>query len=110
MAYRRGRVLPAGDAVNLGWKLAATVHRYAPHGLVDTYADERHPIGAAMLDRSARAGGDHASGPVRPGDPGSGPRSHRDPRRSGLRVREAAGIVDPVRPRQRVSTDRTQLP
>ncbi|MEU9942930.1 FAD-dependent monooxygenase [Streptomyces lavendulae] len=70
-AYRRGRVLLAGDAahihsplggqglntgigdaVNLGWKLAATVHGHAPDGLLDTYADERHPIGAAVLDWS----------------------------------------------------------
>ncbi|MGE7387853.1 FAD-dependent oxidoreductase [Streptomyces sp. NPDC004126] len=70
-SYRRGRVLLAGDAahihsplggqglntgigdaVNLGWKLAATVHGYAPDGLLDTYADERHPIGAAVLDWS----------------------------------------------------------
>ncbi|MFJ3202799.1 FAD-dependent oxidoreductase [Streptomyces sp. NPDC086989] len=70
-SYRRGRVLLAGDAahihsplggqglntgigdaVNLGWKLAATVHGYAPDGLLDTYADERHPVGAAVLDWS----------------------------------------------------------
>ncbi|WP_030987566.1 FAD-dependent monooxygenase [Streptomyces sp. NRRL S-1813] len=67
--YRRGRVLLAGDAahihsplggqglntgigdaMNLGWKLAATVHGYAPDGLLDTYTRERHPIGAAVLD------------------------------------------------------------
>ncbi|MFD8141675.1 FAD-dependent oxidoreductase [Streptomyces sp. NPDC059708] len=70
-AYRRGRVLLAGDAahihsplggqglntgigdaVNLGWKLAATVRGHAPDGLLDTYTDERHPIGAAVLDWS----------------------------------------------------------
>ncbi|MEU9101375.1 FAD-dependent monooxygenase [Streptomyces sp. NPDC048361] len=69
--YRRGRVLLAGDAahihaplggqglnlgigdaVNLGWKLAATVHKHAPDGLLDTYTSERHPIGAAVLDWS----------------------------------------------------------
>ena len=63
--YRRGRVLLAGDAahihsplggqglntgigdaVNLGWKLAATVRGRAPAGLLDTYTRERHPIGA----------------------------------------------------------------
>ncbi|MER7462810.1 FAD-dependent monooxygenase [Streptomyces sp. NPDC097981] len=67
--YRQGRVLLAGDAahihsplggqglntgigdaVNLGWKLAATVHGYAPDGLLDTYADERRPVGAWVLD------------------------------------------------------------
>ncbi|MGW8780597.1 FAD-dependent oxidoreductase [Streptomyces sp. NPDC055796] len=69
--YRQGRVLLAGDAahihsplggqglntgigdaVNLGWKLAATVHGHAPDGLLDTYGGERHPIGAAVLDWS----------------------------------------------------------
>jgi 2-polyprenyl-6-methoxyphenol hydroxylase-like FAD-dependent oxidoreductase len=66
--YRQGRVLLAGDAahihsplggqglntgigdaVNLGWKLAATVRGYAPDGLLDTYTRERHPIGAWVL-------------------------------------------------------------
>ncbi|MER6074237.1 FAD-dependent monooxygenase [Streptomyces sp. NPDC001817] len=70
-AYRRGRVLLAGDAahihsplggqglntgigdaVNLGWKLAATVHGHAPDGLLDTYTHERHPVGAEVLDWS----------------------------------------------------------
>ncbi|HET6268648.1 MAG TPA: FAD-dependent monooxygenase, partial [Arthrobacter sp.] len=71
--YRRGRVLLAGDAahaippmaawglsaglldaVNLGWKLAATVNGWAPDGLLDTYHAERHPIGQ-QLARNARA-------------------------------------------------------
>jgi 2-polyprenyl-6-methoxyphenol hydroxylase-like FAD-dependent oxidoreductase len=66
--YRRGRVflagdachihIPAGaqglslgvqDAVNLGWKLAATVAGWAPAGLLDTYHAERHPVGARVL-------------------------------------------------------------
>ncbi|MFE3546183.1 FAD-dependent oxidoreductase [Nocardia sp. NPDC059177] len=69
--YRKGRVLLAGDAahihsplggqglnlgigdaMNLGWKLAATVHGQAPTGLLDSYTSERHPIGAAVLDWS----------------------------------------------------------
>jgi len=67
--YRRGRVLLCGDAahvhspfsgqglnlgigdaVNLGWKLAATVQGWAPEGLLYTYTSERHPIGAWVLD------------------------------------------------------------
>ncbi|SEO45600.1 FAD-dependent monooxygenase [Amycolatopsis saalfeldensis] len=67
--YRRGRVLLAGDAahvhspfggqglnlslgdaMNLGWKLAATVRGTAPDGLLDTYTAERHPLGAWVLD------------------------------------------------------------
>ncbi len=38
-----------GDAVNLGWKLAADLHGYAPPGLLDTYHSERHPVGARIL-------------------------------------------------------------
>ncbi|MFJ6392521.1 FAD-dependent monooxygenase [Streptomyces sp. NPDC091972] len=67
--YQRGRVLLAGDAahihsplgaqglntgigdaVNLGWKLAATVHGHAPDDLLGTYTRERHPVGAQILD------------------------------------------------------------
>lgn len=70
-AYRNGRILLAGDAahihsplggqglnlglgdaMNLGWKLAATVRGTAPSGLLDTYHDERHPVGAQVLDWS----------------------------------------------------------
>ncbi|XYI00918.1 FAD-dependent oxidoreductase [Sorangium sp. So ce1128] len=69
--YRHGRVLLAGDsahihsplgaqglntgigdAINLGWKLAAVVHGSAPTGLLDTYTEERHPIAAAVLEWS----------------------------------------------------------
>lgn len=67
--YRRGRVFFAGDAahvhspfsaqglnlgfgdaVNLGWKLAATIQGWAPAGLLDTYEMERSPIAAWVLD------------------------------------------------------------
>lgn len=69
--YRNGRVLLAGDAahihaplggqglnlglgdaMNLGWKLAATIRNNAPEGLLDSYYTERHPIGAQVLDWS----------------------------------------------------------
>ncbi len=68
-SYRKGRVLLAGDAahvhsplggqglntgvgdaMNLGWKLAATIKGWAPDGLLDSYTAERHPIGAWALD------------------------------------------------------------
>ncbi|CAL9313800.1 FAD-dependent monooxygenase [Streptomyces sp. SudanB182_2057] len=67
--YRRGRVLLAGDAahvhapfggqglnlgigdaLNLGWKLAAVARGRAPESLLDTYTAERHPVGARVLD------------------------------------------------------------
>ena len=57
--------LPAGgqglsvgvqDAANLGWKLAAQVRGWAPDGLLDSYHDERHPVGARVL-RNTRAQG-----------------------------------------------------
>lgn len=68
-SYRAGRVLLAGDAahvhspfggqglnlgmgdaMNLGWKLAAVVRGHAPEGLLDSYTRERHPIGAWVLE------------------------------------------------------------
>lgn len=46
----QGLNLGIGDAINLGWKLAATVQGWAPEGLLDSYTAERHPIGAWVLD------------------------------------------------------------
>ena len=67
-AYRRGRVLLAGDAVhihtpaggqglntgimdahNLGWKLALVVSGRAPDTLLDTYGTERRPVAEDVL-------------------------------------------------------------
>ncbi len=45
----QGLNLGIGDAVNLGWKLGATVKGWAPETLLDTYTTERHPISAAAL-------------------------------------------------------------
>jgi len=66
--YRKGRVFLAGDAahvhsplggqgmntgigdaMNLGWKLAAAVRGSAPPWLLDSYEAERHPVGASVL-------------------------------------------------------------
>jgi 2-polyprenyl-6-methoxyphenol hydroxylase-like FAD-dependent oxidoreductase len=68
-AYRQGRVLLAGDAahihsplggqglnlglgdaMNLGWKLASTIR--GDVDLIDSYSNERHPVGAQVLDWS----------------------------------------------------------
>ncbi|MFY4721293.1 FAD-dependent monooxygenase [Streptomyces sp. LaBMicrA B280] len=46
----QGLNLGLGDALNLGWKLAAVVGGRAPESLLDTYTAERHPIGAWVLD------------------------------------------------------------
>ncbi|MHC3468746.1 FAD-dependent monooxygenase [Streptomyces sp. 7R007] len=40
------------DAVNLGWKLAAAVRGWAPEWLLDSYHEERHPVGADVLRRT----------------------------------------------------------
>jgi 2-polyprenyl-6-methoxyphenol hydroxylase-like FAD-dependent oxidoreductase len=67
--YRKGRIFLAGDAahihspfggqgmnaglgdaMNLGWKLAAAIHGWAPDDLLDTYTPERHPVGEWVLN------------------------------------------------------------
>nr|BDT37326.1 FAD-dependent monooxygenase [Myxococcus sp. MH1] len=69
--YRRGRVLLAGDAahmhypaggqglnvglqdaMNLGWKLAAVLREGAPPTLLDSYHQERHPVGQSLLSNT----------------------------------------------------------
>ena len=69
--YRKGRVFVAGDAahvhsqvggqglntgvqdaVNLGWKLAQVVNGVSLEKLLDTYHDERHPVGARVLRKT----------------------------------------------------------
>ncbi|MCV0426300.1 MAG: FAD-dependent monooxygenase [Roseibium sp.] len=71
--FRSGRILLAGDAahtmspaaglglncgvqdaLNLGWKLAATIKGHAPDTLLDTYDFERRPAAQAAMDASQR--------------------------------------------------------
>jgi len=66
--YRQGRIFLAGDAAhihmpaggqgmnvgmqdafNLGWKMAAVVRGQAPQALLDSYHDERHPLGVQLF-------------------------------------------------------------
>jgi bifunctional hydroxylase/dehydrase len=80
--YRRGRVLLAGDAahihlpaggqgmnvsiqdaVNLGWKLGAVVRGRTPESLLDTYHEERHPVGQRLLLNTRAQGLLFLSGP-----------------------------------------------
>src|SRR6201995_5817476 len=42
-----------GDAVNLGWKLAAVLNGWAPAGLLDSYEAERRPIAADTIAEAA---------------------------------------------------------
>ncbi|WP_371616976.1 FAD-dependent oxidoreductase [Streptomyces sp. NBC_00454] len=51
----QGLNLGIGDAMNLGWKLAAVVRGRAPEALLDSYTAERHPAGARVLEWRTRA-------------------------------------------------------
>ncbi|WP_059008372.1 FAD-dependent monooxygenase [Streptomyces specialis] len=43
-----------GDAVNLGWKLAAVLNGWAPPALLASYEAERRPIAARTIEEAAR--------------------------------------------------------
>ena len=72
--YSKGRVFCAGDAVhrhppwnglgsntciqdtfNLAWKIAMVLHGKAGQKLLETYSDERQPIGKLVVDRAFRS-------------------------------------------------------
>ena len=43
-----------GDAVNLGWKLAAVINQWAPPDLLDTYELERRPVAKQTIEEAVR--------------------------------------------------------
>ena len=43
-----------GDAVNLGWKMAAVLNGWAPDELLSSYAPERRPVAASTIEEAAR--------------------------------------------------------
>lgn len=51
------------DAMNLGWKLAATVQGRAPDGLLDSYHTERWPAGQRVMMQSMAQAALMAAGP-----------------------------------------------
>ena len=45
----------AGDAVDLAWKLAGVIHGWGGAGLLESYEQERRPVGARAVAASGRA-------------------------------------------------------
>ncbi|KAK5064728.1 hypothetical protein LTR84_000562 [Exophiala bonariae] len=41
-----------GDSFDIGWKVAAAVHGYGGQSLLQSYEDERRPVGMRNIDRS----------------------------------------------------------
>jgi hypothetical protein len=41
-----------GDSFDIGWKVAAAVHGYGGRSLLQSYEDERRPVGMKNIDRS----------------------------------------------------------
>ncbi|CAN0624847.1 2,4-dichlorophenol 6-monooxygenase [Burkholderia multivorans] len=114
-AYSSGRVFCGGDAVhrhppssglglntcvqdafNLAWKLAFVIHGHAAPRLLDTYSDERAPVGKQIVLRANQSRIDYAplkkvfsvAGAANP--IAAGIARFRDPGPEGARARQAA--------------------
>ncbi|MGH3933403.1 MAG: FAD-dependent monooxygenase [Pseudonocardiaceae bacterium] len=124
--YRHGRLLIIGDAAhvttphggfgmnlgladahNLAWKLALCITGAAGDDLVDTYEQERRPIGEATVAESARqlaaARADHVTGRTRCGEVTPAP---SDGLVLGRTYRSAAVQADGVPPPESVASYR----
>jgi 2,4-dichlorophenol 6-monooxygenase len=112
--YAKGRVFCGGDAVhrhppssglgsntsiqdafNLAWKLAFVIKGHAGPALLDTYSDERAPVGRQVVDRANQSRKDYAPlndcfATTGEADPvAAGLAKLRDPGPDGVAVREA---------------------
>ncbi len=114
-AYSKGRVFCGGDAVhrhppssglglntcvqdafNLAWKLAFVIHGHAAPRLLDTYSDERAPVGKQIVLRANQSRIDYAplkqvfsvEGAANP--IAAGIARFKDPGPEGARARQAA--------------------
>ncbi len=114
-AYSKGRVFCGGDAVhrhppssglglntcvqdafNLAWKLAFVIHGHAAPRLLDTYSDERAPVGKQIVLRANQSRVDYAplkkvfsvEGAANP--IAAGIARFKDPGPEGARARQAA--------------------
>ncbi len=88
----RGLNTAIHDGHNLGWKVAWVARGIAGEGLLDSYAEEREPVGRRNATRSLRTGGPDPSDGL-PGD--LGVRYRSGVLATGATGRARPGYVDP---------------
>jgi FAD-dependent monooxygenase len=57
-----GMNMGLGDAFDLGWKMAATLHGWAGPGLLQSYEEDRRPVAMASIERSGVHNAVHGKG------------------------------------------------